>query len=462
MADERIIRIGSGSGSWGNDITEPRELLSRTHVNYLVMDYLAELTLSIMRRQMDRNPEAGFATDFLAVLEDILPLIAKSGTKIVTNAGGLNPRTCGRMVAELVEKAGLSSRIKVAIVDGDDLLPRLSEFSSALPFDNADDGRPFSEVARRIVSANAYFGAQPIREALDGDASIVIAGRCVDVALTLGPLIHEFGWGEQEWDRLAAGTVAGHLLECGPQATGGNHQGWQDIPGLEHVGYPIAEVSENGDVVLTKASGTGGAVNRRTVTDQLLHEVFDPRHFLSPDVTVDWTTIELNELGDDRVRLSGIKGTPPPSTLKVSMTYRDGYKAILMWPYAWPDAEKKAQAAFRKIEHTIKRHGLRFDETRADIFGAGAIHGRRSNVLPRAAEPLEVIARFAAHTEHKEDAGRLASQQAPMHYGPPGLAGQIAGGKGQVLSVYSHWPTLIPGDLLTPTVEFMGGQDCHG
>jgi hypothetical protein len=454
---KEVVRVGCGASSWGDDVGEPREILSRARLDYLVMDYLAEVTLSIMRRQMDRDPDKGYATDVVTVVRDIAPLLASRGTRLVTNAGGLNPVGCATAVVEALADAGLAGKLRVAVVDGDDLMPQLADLAATVPFANHDDGRPFADVRERVVSANAYLGAGPIRSALDLGADIVITGRCVDVALTLGPLLHEYDWASDDWNRLGAGCVAGHLLECGPQSTGGNHQGWKTVPGIEHVGYPIVEVAPDGDIVLTKAPGTGGIVNAMTATDQLLHEIFDPKQFLSPDATVDWTSFTLQEQGADRVRISGVRGGSPPQTLKVSMTFRDGYRTVLMWPYAWPDARLKAETALRKIEHTVARLGLRLEATRGDIFGLGAIHGRR---LKEAGldvpEPLEVFARFAARSVHRRDIERLAAQQAPMHKGPPGLAGSIAGGRGDVTPIYTHWPTLIPARLVTPRVELLG------
>ncbi len=453
---KKIIRIGCGASSWGDDVGEPRELLRRAPLDYLIMDYLAEVTLSIMRRQMDRDPAKGYATDVVKVISDILPLLVSHGTKVVTNAGGLNPLGCATAIAKVVAEAGFAEKIRIAVVDGDDLMPRLQEVAAEVPFTNLDDGRAFADIRDRVMSANAYLGARPIRAALDLGADIVITGRCVDVAMTLGPLLYEFDWNDDDWNRVGAGVVAGHLLECGPQSTGGNHQGWKTVPGLEHVGYPIVEVSADGAIVLTKAPGTGGIVNAMTATDQLLHEIFDPKAFLSPDVTVDWTSFRLHEQGNDRVLLDGVQGGPPPSTLKVSMTYRDGYRTVLMWPYAWPDARLKAETALRKIEHTVKRLGLRLDATRADIFGLGAIHGRRLQAAGLAiAEPLEVFARFAARSEHRQDIQRLAAQQAPMHKGPPGLAGQLAGGRGDVTPIYTHWPTIIPANLVASQIAML-------
>lgn len=451
---KQTVRIACGAGSWGDDIGEPKEILSRTRVDYLVMDYLAEITMSILRAQMDRNPASGYATDVLAVMKDILPLIASSGTKVVTNAGGLNPRACGDAIVKMIDELGMIGTLRVAVVDGDDLMPRLPALAAEYPFESVDHARPFREVSQQIVSANAYVGAGPIREALDRGAHIVITGRCADVSLTVGPLLHEFQW--NDWNHISAGVVAGHLLECGAQSTGGNHHAWASVPGLEHVGYPIAEVDRDGLIVLTKAPGTGGIVNRATVTEQLLHEIFDPRAVLTPDATVDWTSINIKDLGDDRVQLSGVRGAPPPSTLKVSMTYRDGFKVVLMWPYAWPHALRKAETALKKIEHTVERLGLRLEATRGDVIGTGAILGTPAkSLMADREEPVEVIARFAARTTHRADAERLAAQQAPMHYGPSALAGHLAGGKGQLSTVYSHWGTVIPGTAVAPRVGLL-------
>ena len=452
-----IVSIACGAGSWGDDVGEPRELMSRSDVDYLIMDYLAEVTLGIMRSQLEKDPNKGFADDVLSVLRDILPLMERAGTRVVTNAGGLNPQSCGRAVAKLLRELDLADRFKVAVVDGDDLLPELPALALEEAFSSLDNGRPFSDVAARILSANAYLGAEPLRRALDDGAHIVITGRCADVSLTVGPLLHEFGWAD--WDRIAAGVVAGHLLECGAQSTGGNYHDWQSVPRLEQVGYPIVEVARDGVVVLTKAPGTGGVVNCATATEQLLHEIFDPRAVLTPDATVDWTSIQLEDLGQDRVRVFGVKGAPPPPTLKVSMIYSDGWRVVLMWPYAWPQAVAKAQMTLRKIEATVRRLGLRVDASRVDIFGTGAIHGRRIDALDTApVDPPEVFARYAARTEHRADAQRLSAQQAPMHHGPPGLAGSLAGGRGQVARVYSHWATVIAVDRVTARVGIVAGD----
>ena len=456
MTPPRTIRIGCGAGSWGDDVGASRMLLEHAELDYLVLDYLAEVTLSIMRRQMDHHPSSGYATDFLTVLGDVLPFVTARGTKIVTNAGGLNPQACASAISALLEQAGLAGEVKVAVVDGDDLMPSLNDIAGQADLGNIDDGRSFDLVRGRVVSANAYLGAGPIRDALDLGADIVVTGRCVDMALALGPLMHEFGWATTNYDLLAVGAVAGHLLECGAQSTGGNHHDWENVRGLENLSYPIVEVGADGSLVLTKAADLGGVVNTRTTTEQLLHEIFDPKAVLSPDVSVDWTTIQLTDLGGDRVAISSVKGSPPPDTLKVSIIYQDGYRVILTWPYAWPAADKKAAATLRNIEHTVARLGLDIEASRSDVFGTGAILGDRVAVLAnKVAEPLEVFARYAARTNSRQDAERLASLQAPMHYGPAGLAGSLAGGKGQLAPIYTHWPTLVPSALITKNVRIV-------
>lgn len=449
----KIVRVAAGAGSWGDDVAEPRAVLERAEVDYLVLDYLAEVTLSIMQGQREKDSTKGYATDFLSVVRDIAPYLTADGVRIVTNAGGLNPEECARQVVALLSEIGVPHEVSVAVVDGDDLMPQLASLAERNAFASLDDQGPFSGVAESILSANAYLGAEPIRRALELGAHIVITGRCADVSLTVGPLLHEFAW--EDWDSIAGGVVAGHLLECGPQSTGGNSHLWPSISAREPAGYPIAEVSSDGTFVLTKASGSAGCVNVESVTEQLLHEVFDPAAVLTPDATVDWRTIQLEECGDDRVRVSGVKGSSPPDSLKVSMTYGDGYRVVLMWPYAWPNAVAKAEAVLERMSHSVERVGVRIQGSRSDIFGTGAIHGPRiRHAYPSInTEPAEVFARYAARVGTLAEARTLSAQQAPMLYGPPGQAGHIGGGRGQVSKVYSHWATTIDVTHVTPRIR---------
>ena len=434
----------------------PRWQVEHGHLDYLIMDFLAELTMSILQKQKLRDPGLGFATDIIPILRDTLPAAAARGTKIIANAGGVNPQACGRAVLRAAEELDLGDWVRVAVVVGDDLLDDLPSLAGGGALANIDTGARFESIASRVVSANAYLGSAQIVAALDAGATVVIVGRCTDSALALGPLMHEFRWAPDDWDLLAAGIVAGHLIECGAQATGGNHQaGWQHMPGLDRVGYPIVEVTPTGEIEFTKTPDSGGAVDRETTLEQLLYEIGDPSAYLTPDVSVDWRSITIDDTGDDRVLVHvHLAGAPPPDTLKVSITYEDGYMTSLMFPYAAPDAVAKAQAAQHILEKKIARLGIELDGFRADIFGCGAIHGQR---LPPSAypEPVEVILRVAARSMDRAAIERLAIEVAPMHFGPAGLAGYIGGGRGRVSQVLSHWPALVDRSAVRPRMAML-------
>lgn len=449
----KLVRIGNTSGFWGDNLEASLVQIEKDQVDYLTLDLLAEVTMSILRKQMQQDERTGYARDVISVLRAVLPLAVANRTTVVTNAGGLNPRGCGNAVQELVNELGLADHVRIAVVEGDDIFPRLDEFvEDGEGLRNMDTGAPFSTIAGRVVSANAYIGAGFIRDALASGANVVIAGRSTDTALTLGPLMFEHGWADDDWDRLAAGIVAGHLIECGAQVTGGNHQAaWRTVPDLASVGYPIAEVDEHGTITITKTRDTGGRVSVATVTEQALYEVGDPKNFLTPDVNVDWTTLAIVQDGVDRVRLSGATGSRRPSTLKVSTAYHDGYMTALYWLYAWPDALAKAHAAKEIIDNRIEQLGLQLDAMRSDIIGAGAVHGPRwANPV---AEPPEVIQRIAARSSDRSSIERLAKEVAPMLFGPPGLAGFIFGGRGKVSEVIGYWPTLVPRQMVDDHVS---------
>lgn len=450
----RVVTIGCGQGFWGDDIDAPRRLMESADLDYLVMDFLAEITMSIMQKQKARNPQLGYAADILPIMRDILPLMAEKGTKVITNAGGVNAYECARAVAGLARELGLDDKVTVGVVSGDDLMPNLDDLIASEGLVNMDDGRPFSEIRNSVVSANAYLGAGPIADVLHQGATIVICGRSTDTALALGPLMYEYGWASDNWDMMAAGIIAGHLIECSGQVTGGNHQAaWQTVPGLDEVGYPIVEVEEDGTITLTKPADSGGLVTVATATEQLLYEIGDPKAVLTPDCTVDWTSLSVEQAGPDRVRVTGAKGSPPPPTLKVSAAYEDGFSTVLMWPYAWPNTIAKAKAVISKIEHTVKRLNLQLDATRSDIFGVNAIHGRRIG-MPLT-DPAEVIVRFAARSTSKKDIERLSIEIAPMLFGPAGQAGFVAGGRARVSKIVSYWPALVSVDAVKVSTELV-------
>ena len=373
-----IVRIASGQGFWGDWLEAPVRQVEAGSIDYLMMDYLAEVTMSIMQKQRSRNPELGYAKDFVPLMGRLLPTVIRKGIRVTANAGGVNPEACANAVLEQAREADLGGKVTVGVVTGDDLLPRLDDLLAAgHELRNMDTGEPLEAVRGAVQSANAYLGAWPLVDALQRGADIVITGRVTDTGLTLAPMLHEFGWAADAWDLLAAGTVAGHIIECGAQCSGGNCMyGWERIPGMADPGYPIIEARPDGAFTVTKHEGTGGRVSVPSVTEQLLYEMGDPEDYITPDCIADFTTIKLKRNGQDRVHVSGIRGRPATDSLKVSVSYSYGYKAIGTLVYAWPDAVKKARAADKILRIRLDRLGLEFEETITEMVGVDATHGR--------------------------------------------------------------------------------------
>lgn len=449
------VRIGGGLGYWGDDISAPGRLVREGGIDYLVMDFLAEVTMSILRKQMQRDPDAGFATDIIPILRDGLLDAVDRGVTIICNAGGMNPAGCARRVRELAREFGIGDRVRVAAISGDDLMPRIGELANQrVDLDNMETGEPFSEVADRIASANAYIGAEPVVEALRRGANVVIAGRVADPSLTLGALRHAFGWKDDEWDLLAAGIVAGHLIECGAHVTGGNHQaGWEDVPDMADIGFPIVEVDERGRIELSKTPGSGGVVDVSATIEQLLYEIGDPRAYLTPDVAADWTTLRVRQLGPDVVEVTGASGRPAPPTLKVSACYADGYTTSSLWLYSAPDAIGRARKAREVLERRIARLDLPIEELHWDFIGAGAVHERRTPAT-FTGELTEVVLRFAARSQSREALQRVVVELATVFHGPPGKT-TLSPGRARVSEVMSYWPAVVPRELVHPTVELL-------
>lgn len=443
MSEKAKIRIASGQGFWGDRLDAPIEQVRRGPVDYLMLDYLAEVTMSILQKQRSRDPSQGYARDFVPLMGEILPECARKGVRVVANAGGVNLPACRDAVLAEARKAGLAGSVRVGVVAGDDILDRLEELiGRGHELRNMDDGRPLADVLDRVQSANAYIGARPIVEALDRGATVVITGRSTDTALTYAPMIHAFGWAPDAYDRLAAGIVAGHINECGAQASGGNCLlDWETIPGLADVGFPIIEASADGTFVVTKHEGTGGRVSVATVTEQLVYEMGDPRSYITPDAVADFTTIRLEQVGPDRVRVSGVRGRAPTDKLKVSISYGAGYKAVGTLVYAWPDAVAKAQAADRILRERLDRMGLRFDEIRTEFVGWNSTHGPLAGPPP--AELPEVQLRVAVRAAERDPVERFTREIAPLILtGPPSVTG-FAGGRPKVQEVVAFWPALI-------------------
>ena len=450
------LRIANAAGFWGDSLDAPRRLVEGTRVDYLTLEYLAELTLSILARQREKDPQRGYATDFIDGLASLLPeLTAQPELRIVTNAGGMNPRACARAVAGLLSDTPLADE-RIAVVDGDDLLSRLADLRAAgCTLENIDTGEPLATVADRVVSANAYLGARPIFEALQAGARLVITGRVADASLVVGPAVHYYGWDWQDWDRLAGATVAGHVIECGAQATGGFYSHWDELD-LAHVGYPIAEVDEDGVATITKADGTGGVVNRETVTEQLVYEIGDPSAYVTPDVVADFTTVELAELAADRVALRGATGRAAPDNYKVSLAYRDGFTATGQLLVYGSDPVGKAHACADLVTARVRAAGFELEKVHVECLGAGdGVPGLHAP--PR--DLREVVLRLSVRDSRREAVERFTREIAPLvTSGPAGLAGYAAP-RGNVREVFSYWPTLIRQDLVQPRVEVRRAPD---
>lgn len=450
---ERTVRVASGQGFWGDSLEAPRQQVEGGPVDYLMLDYLAEVTMSILQKQKERDPSMGYARDFVGAIESVFEAVTERGVRVIANAGGVNPPACAAAIRGVAQKRGKS--LKVGVVTGDDLLPRIDELiQSGHAMANMETGAPLSDVRDRVLSANAYIGSTPIVEALSQGAQVVITGRSTDTALTMAPIRFEFGWKPDDYDRLAAGIVAGHILECGAQCSGGNClYDWRNIPDLDNVGYPIAVAHDDGSFIVTKHPDTGGRVSVHTVTEQLVYEMGDPREYITPDVIADFTTIELEDAGPDRVRVSGIRGKPPTDKLKVSIAYRAGYKAVGTLVYSWPDAFEKARAADRILRARLERLGLHFDEVLTEFVGASATHGRLAGA-PEADAP-EIQLRVGVRSDSRADVERFTREIAPLVLnGPPSVTG-FAGGRPKVEEIVAYWPALVDKKVVQTSVEVM-------
>ncbi len=450
---ERVVRVASGQGFWGDDLEAPVRQVEGGPIDYLMLDYLAEVTMSIMQKQRGRDPGAGYARDFVPLMERIFPACAERGIRVVTNAGGVNPSGCAAALVEAGRRAGVQGRARVGLVTGDDLMDRLDELLDAgHDLAHMETGEPLSTVREHVQSANAYLGAAPIVRALELGADVIVTGRSTDTALTYAPLIHEHGWAPRDYDRIAAGVVAGHINECGAQCTGGNCLvDWWTIPDMASVGFPIVEVAADGTFVVTKHQGSGGRVTRASVTEQILYEMGDPTTYITPDVIADFSTIELDDLGSDRVLVHGVEGRAPTDFLKVSIAYAAGWKAVGTLTYAWPDAAAKARAADRILRERLERLGLSFDEARTELVGWDSTHGALAGEPP--ADLPEVQLRVGVRSTDRASVERFTREIAPLVLtGPPSVTG-FAGGRPRVQEIMAYWPALIRREAVEPHLE---------
>ena len=455
MSDSsRVVRVASGQGFWGDWLEAPRRQVEGGQVDYLMLDYLAEVTMSILQKQKERDPRMGYARDFIGAMESVFPAVAERGVKVIANAGGVNPVACAEALLDAASTHGVRGKIRIGVVTGDDILARIDELMAAgHELKNMDTGEPLATIRDRVMSANAYIGSDPIVEALALGANVVVIGRSTDTALTMAPLRHEFGWAADDWNKMASGIIAGHILECGAQSSGGNcmHE-WRTIPDLANVGYPIAEASSDGTFVITKHKGTGGRVSVPSVSEQLVYEMGDPHAYITPDVVADFTSIRLEPDGENRVRVHGITGGPPTPFLKVSIAYRAGYKAVGSLVYSWPDAMEKAQMADRILRERLDNLGLKFDQVLTEFVGATATHGPLAG---DGHDVPEVMFRIGVRGEDRAAVERFTREIVPLVLnGPPSVTG-FAGGRPKVEEIVAYWPALLDKRAVSTAVSIM-------
>jgi hypothetical protein len=450
-----VVRIASGQGFWGDWLEAPIRQLQGGPIDYLMMDYLAEVTMSIMQKQRSRDPSLGYAKDFVPLMRRLLPPLVERRVRVIANAGGVNPSACAEAVVERARAQGLGGKVRIGIVEGDDILDRLDDLlAKGHGLANLDTGEPLASVKDAVRSANAYLGAWPVVEALRAGADVIVTGRVTDTGLTLAPMIHAFGWKRNDWDQLASGTVAGHIIECGAQCTGGNCLvDWESIPNMADPGYPIIEARPDGTFIVTKHPGTGGRVTVPGITEQLVYEMGDPHNYVTPDCIADFTTIRLEQETKDRVRVRGVRGRPATDSLKVSLSYHYGYKAIGTLVYVWPDALRKARKADHILRQRLERLGLAFDEILTEFVGVNAAHG---GLAPEPSPDLaEVQLRVGVRSRKRREVERFTREIAPLILnGPPSVTG-FAGGRPKVEEIVAYWPALIPKSEIRPSVTVL-------
>lgn len=448
----RTVRIGAGQGFYGDSLLPVLDVARHGNVKYISFDTLAELTLAILEKGRKKDPTQGYTKDVVPMMRNLLPLAKERGIKLITNAGGINPQGAAKAVAQVARELGLN--LKIACVTGDDLYERLDDLSAqGVTFADKETGRQLSDIRERVLFASVYLGANVIADALRQGADVVITGRTTDTAQFLGPLIHEFGWGPQEWNKLAQGIVLGHLMECSGQVSGGNFQvGWEEMENLERIGYPVAEVSEDGSFILTKPEGTGGAVTVRTVKEQFLYEIHDPTTYITPDVICDLTTTRIEQAGQDQVRVSGTVGRPAPPTLKALLGFADGYMGEGYISFSWPKAYSKAQRAAEIIQKRLAMQGVVPEETHIEYIGINSLWGAIAPEPVDEDQINEVRLRIAIRTGNKKDCEVLAREFPPLLLSGPPTASAVAGTPSP-RELMGLWSALIPRELIEPHVR---------
>ena len=444
------VVIGGGQGFWGDSPDAAIHMIRNSNIGYMGCDYLAELTLSIMARQKLKNPQAGYARDFMKILEEAGEEAFAKKIRILTDAGGMNIEGLVSSIEKWATEKGLKG-YKIGYVTGDDMTGKIDDLlKQGVTFENMDgvvDGVDnFLDIKDKIINANVYYGHEALVDCLKKGADIVITGRSTDSALFLAPIVHELDIAADDWDNLARGIMVGHLLECGGQGAGGNFDyGWRDVPDMDLLGFPIAEIDQD-SMVITKAPNCGGLISEQSVKEQFLYEVLDPNNYLTPDVNADISHATLTQIGENRVAVGGIKGKPRPDTLKLSIGYLSGYRVATMLSFAWPDAYEKAQYAAEILKKKMERKGMKYRDIRVDYIGLNALHLDVAEYDEDYLKKLnEVVLRISVLTDTKEEAAKLVPDIAPLQLnGPPGAS--FFGGRAKIQEVIGLWPTLIPRD----------------
>ncbi len=459
----RPVRIGNAHGFWGDRIEAAAEMLAaEPDLDFITFDFLAEVSMSILAVQRSRNPDAGWPRDFLDVIRSVTPYWRAGGQcRLIANAGGLNPLACAHACQQILVEAGCGDR-SIAVVSGDDVLDRLRMSpADSPPFRNLDTNEPLGRISNHLVTANAYLGAKPIGDALSRGADLVITGRVADPSLTVGACAYFHGWEWDDWDRLAQATVAGHLIECGAQVTGGIATNWMDVPHIDQIGFPIVEIEHSGAFVVTKPRGTGGIVSEATVKEQLIYEIGDPGAYLSPDVTVSLLAVELREEAQDRVRVTGARGRPAPPSYKVSATYQDGYRAQGQLTVYGDRAVAKALRAGDAVLERLKSRGFDFRESLVECVGAEACNpaGGDPELIHRL---RETVLRISVADESRETVEHFTRELMPLiTAGPPGTTG-YAEGRPRIHPIFRYWPCLIEREYATAVVNILESAEHNG
>lgn len=449
------ILVGGGQGFWGDSPDAAIHMVNEGKINYLACDYLAELTLSIMQRQKLKNPQAGYASDFVKLVNKVGQTCFDRDIKIISNAGGMNVTGCVDAIKNIAQTQSMQG-YKIGYVLGDDIMDQLPRLmADGIAFKNIDNGRKLEEIKDKIVNVNVYFGHEPIESCLQQGANLVVTGRAADSALFLAPFKYEFGWQDNDWNNLARGIMAGHLLECGGQGSGGNFDyDWRSVPEMDQLGFPIAEMTEQ-QLFITKAEHCGGLITEQTCKEQILYEVHDPANYLTPDVNVDISQVKLHQVGQNRVEVLDIQGKQRPEQLKLCVGYHAGYKVVTYLSFAWPDAYEKAQYAADILMKKMRRKNLQAVDIKIDYIGLNALHLGVANMDPDLIrEQNEVVLRIAIRTDSKDEANKIIPEISPLQLnGPPGAS--FFGGRAKVQELIGLWPTFVPRDAIQLTSHIL-------